>query len=369
MKKYLAQQRTNEENYSVNTTSDSNEQAQIISGPLQVTFDITNRCMMRCKHCFNRSHSLKRDEMSDQRVIETFLEVADMKPQHFCICGGEPLIRRKPAFEGARLLLEAGASVGMVSNGFLFNEDIANECSVIGFSQIQISLDGFRQSHEKLRGLQGAFKKAVKAIELLTSKGVRVTTSFSPTQHNIKDFEKYIDFVRSLGVAEVKVQPLMLMGESFFNNDIFPTDDQYHKMVRFIRRYQQKIILSSEPQNFQIIWGDPVDHIIRFSRYLPKPTHLFGIASTGKIMVSPYVPIFVGDINRHRLNQYWEAGLNRIWDMDFLKDRVKHICGIQSLGTALPPIYFKNNAEIDLIDDSPSEIRKKLNAHFELRPT
>jgi MoaA/NifB/PqqE/SkfB family radical SAM enzyme len=364
MKSNLVQGWTDAASFCENMTPDADKQTRIISGPVQITFNITDHCMMKCKHCFNRNLSVRRDEMSDWRVLKTFEEVTAMKPQHFCICGGEPLVRRNVAFKGAQLLIEAGTTVGMVSNGYLLNEGIANECSAIGLNQIQIGLDGFRASHDKLRGLQGAFKRAVKAIELLAAKGIRVTTSFSPTQFNISEFEKYVEFVNSLGVSEVEVQPLILRGESFFNSDLLPSDGQYFKMVRFIRSYQHKLMSSSEDQNCHINWGDPVDHIMRFSKYLIKPTYSFGITATGKIIVSPYVPIVFGDINRHCLNHYWEAGLKKIWDMDYLKDRVKHIYGIQSLGTAMPPVYYKKFAETDLIDDSFAQIKKKLNAHF-----
>jgi len=169
----------------------------------------------------------------------------------------------------------------------------------------------------------------------------------------------------------------MLMGEAFFNADIFPTEDQYHELVRYIKKHNFdhlcrprfnltdiNEIQTSSLDDFSITWGDPVDHIIRFSEHLTKPTFTFQIYSTGKIGVTPYFPITVGDINKHGLKDYWKAGLNRIWEADFIQESAKRIRSIQTLGNALPPLYFSTNVDIDLIDDSPEDIKNKTKKLF-----
>jgi MoaA/NifB/PqqE/SkfB family radical SAM enzyme len=355
------------------------EQAEIVTGPIQIGFDVTNCCMMRCLHCFNRSKSLKRNEMDDRQALHAFDEIIRIKPHQMCICGGEPLMRLETVMEGARNVKNAGIFLGMVSNGFLFDQQVAEKCGEIGFDQLQISLDGFRDSHERLRGTKGAFDRAVDAIRFLSAVGLKVVTSFTPTRFNIEEFEPYSDFVRSIGVREIRIQPLMLMGEAFFNTDIFPTDDQYRKLVRMIKQLnfdnfcQPKNDLiktnqmrSSESDDFHIMWGDPVDHIIRFSGHISKPTFTFQIYSTGKIGVSPYFPITVGDINHYGLKDYWEAGLNKIWETELIQESARRIRGIETLGNALPPVYFSDGIDIDIIDDSPEEIKEKTKAFLGL---
>jgi len=355
------------------------EQAEIVTGPMQVGLDVTNRCMMRCLHCFNRSKSLKRDEMDDRQVLHAFDEIIRIKPQQMCICGGEPLMRLETVMKGARKVKKAGIQLGMVSNGYLFNRQVAEKCKEIGFDQIQISLDGFRDSHERLRGTKGAFDRAVSAIKFLSATGVKVLTSFTPTNFNIGEFEHYSDFARSIGVCEIRIQPLMLMGEAFFNTDVFPTESQYQELVRMIKQInfnnicqpkndlvEINQIRSSKSDNFHIMWGDPVDHIIRFSGHMSKPTFSFQIYSTGKIGVSPYFPVTVGDINRHGLKEYWEAGLNKIWETELIQECAIRIRGIETLGNALPPVYFSDGINIDIIDDSPAEIRQKTKAFLGL---
>lgn len=345
------------------------EQTKVITGPLQIGYDITNRCVMRCQHCFNRSSTLKRDEMSDEQVRQTISQIIELKPQQVCICGGEPLVREKLVVECGSRLRDSGISLGMVTNGFLLNKTVAQKIKKADFQQVQVSLDGFRRNHDKLRGVDGAFDRAVAAIKILCDVGIKPVTSFSPTQYNILDFPEYVEFAKSIGVKEVRVQPLMPIGEAQFSAEIFPTDDQYYELCRFIKKYNylhSKIpnnqiidindVPLTESKDFSLFWGDPVDHIIRFSTLSTKLSYSFHIYSTGKIAVSPYLPITFGDINRHSLREYWNAGLNSFWELRLVQAIAKQIRSIHHMGNVLPLIYLSDDIEIDIIENSEKEM-------------
>lgn len=56
--------------------------------------DVTNKCTLRCLHCFNSSGGLKNqrmDEMSDEELERMAYDVIDCRPVSICMCGGEPL--------------------------------------------------------------------------------------------------------------------------------------------------------------------------------------------------------------------------------------------------------------------------------------
>ncbi|MBE0461723.1 MAG: 4Fe-4S cluster-binding domain-containing protein [Candidatus Aminicenantes bacterium] len=53
----------------------------VLKGPLQIVFNITNRCNLRCLHCFNRSEEkLKEKELTEKEVLELIEEISDIKP-------------------------------------------------------------------------------------------------------------------------------------------------------------------------------------------------------------------------------------------------------------------------------------------------
>ena len=56
--------------------------AKVLSAPLQVQFDITNKCNFRCLHCYNESGSniFCSDELSDEQIEVLFDDLKAMKP-------------------------------------------------------------------------------------------------------------------------------------------------------------------------------------------------------------------------------------------------------------------------------------------------
>lgn len=69
----------------------------VLCSPLQVQFDITNKCNFRCLHCYNKSgeNEACHDELTDSDVIALFADFAKMRPFNICFCGGEPLLRKE----------------------------------------------------------------------------------------------------------------------------------------------------------------------------------------------------------------------------------------------------------------------------------
>lgn len=64
------------------------DKSDILSGPLHIAIDITNKCNAKCLHCFNRSgNGLLRNEISDREMLEIFKEIAVIKPFSTCFCG------------------------------------------------------------------------------------------------------------------------------------------------------------------------------------------------------------------------------------------------------------------------------------------
>lgn len=117
-----------------------------LAGPHQITFDITNKCNLRCLHCYNSSgeNLQSQNELSDLEVLNFIDEFADVKLLNFCFCGGEPLLRKSLVLESIDKLKKYNCqNIAMVSNGFFLDEYTLDELISKGLTKIQISLDGF----------------------------------------------------------------------------------------------------------------------------------------------------------------------------------------------------------------------------------
>ena len=140
----------------------------LIVGPHQISFDITNKCNLRCLHCYNSSgeNLASQNELTDQEVLDFIDEFKSIKLLNFCFCGGEPLLRKELIVEAAKRLRTYGCeNVAMVSNGILMTDEVIEELINAGVTRIQISLDGIKaESHDRIRNKKGVYEKALRWV-------------------------------------------------------------------------------------------------------------------------------------------------------------------------------------------------------------
>ena len=90
----------------------------------------------------------------------------------------------------------------------------------------------------------------------------------------------------------------MLMGRGAALKNFELSDEEYHKLSRKIKQYSnQKMIVE---------WGDPLQHIQNIvTTHLHNSYVDLGISAYGDIMVSPYIPIKIGNIRNRKLQEYY----------------------------------------------------------------
>ena len=324
---------------------------EVLSAPLAMSIEITNKCMLKCLHCYNRSgDDLQRDELSDDELLNLTKYISKKNLFSFCFCGGEPLIKYDLVLKMCAILKESQVSLNMVSNGWLIDKEKVIKLKKAGMGHIQISIDGKDSfTHDYMRGVPGAYDKAINALNILEECGIRFSVAFCPTDFNINGFPELvgkIDKFRNL--LKIRVQPLMNLGRGSLN-DIEPSEEQYRKLVKYIKNYN--LIKGARI----IEWGDPVDHLIRWNNLEFNQICYSDIKSDGTLLVSSYLPIAVGNLRRHSYEEYWEAGLGKSWKIPVVKELVANIDSISSLGysnSKIPKMFFENNIEFDLIDDN-----------------
>ena len=341
--------------------------SDLLRGPTQISFDITNECNLNCKHCFNRSGENEKikKELSDEEKLDFIKQIKDLKPFNFCFCGGEPLIKFNLICEGAKILSENDINVSMVSNGWFLTKDKINKLKSSGVNRLQISLDGEKESHEYLRGKEGSFQRAIKAIEHGVDAGLDTSVAFCPTAFNFNEIEDVFNIVKEIGVNEFRIQPLMLLGRGKNNYNIEANKKQYIALLKDIEKLKKKYHIKSLDNGFdnvsgsdiKIQWGDPIDHLIRQRTSLKSFWTVVGVQADGSIAPSPYLPITVGNIRNHSFKDYWENGLSKIWEFKVLRDIAGKINCVKDMGNFsndnenIPQVWFEENLELDLIDD------------------
>jgi radical SAM protein with 4Fe4S-binding SPASM domain len=150
---------------------------------------LTDRCTLRCGHCF-----IGRQTGTDLPLAD-LLRVADefalLQGLRFIVSGGEPLMHRHFWRLNERLPRYPFRSI-LLTNGTLIDREAAR---ALRFDEVQVSLDGPPDAHDRLRGT-GSFRRAIGALRHLADAGVTLSVATVVFSGNIDRFEELEEILR-----------------------------------------------------------------------------------------------------------------------------------------------------------------------------
>jgi radical SAM protein with 4Fe4S-binding SPASM domain len=200
--------------------------------------------------------------------------------------GGEPTLREdiKEIYRIITLCCPRLKSIISSTNGLkpkLVQRRIGEILSVVNPKTVRtiftVSIDGLKESHEKIRGIQGGFDRAIQSLQVLKEYqlkhpiDVQIITVIQP--QNIKDLEKMEDLAKHYDVGII-FQPLMI--DTFYANTAtdprlqFSGDqtEQYRDFIR-TRFVKAKDTKSLYWQNFlEMMSGGKRDVPCAYDRYV-----------------------------------------------------------------------------------------------------
>jgi MoaA/NifB/PqqE/SkfB family radical SAM enzyme len=246
--------------------------------PLFASYNVTSRCNMRCVFC--EWWKTDTPELSTKKAMAAIDAVCSLGVPFFDLSGGEPLLRKDLAAL-ARRAASHGCLVSMNTNGTLLDESRVSEVAD-AFDLVVVSLDGPKEVHDRIRGVAGTYDKAVEAIKLLKTRGVRVGVNSVVTPWNITILPQFIEELRSQ-TDFVQVQPVHPYPPPIENT---PSEKAVSLLIDYLLRLKR-----SDPG----FLGVPTEFIKGFSAFFkgeaPKICHAgelyVGINPSGKLLACP----------------------------------------------------------------------------------
>ena len=181
-------------------------------------WECTLRCNASCLHCGSDCHV---SSAHPDMPVEDFLKVIDEITPHvdphkvmITFTGGEAVVRKDIEACG-RELNKREYPWGIVSNGLLLNRTRLDSLLAAGMHSITISLDGFEEAHNWLRGNRRSFEGAVNAIAMLAEeKEIVWDVVTCVNQKNFKDLMLFKDFLIELGVKNWRIFTIFPVGRA-----------------------------------------------------------------------------------------------------------------------------------------------------------
>lgn len=162
---------------------------------------LTNRCNLRCKHCFVESDMTKDDYLTYERIIKVVNDAVDLGINRIDFTGGEVLT--KPYFlDVLRYLDTQPVSYNFFSNLTLANDNVIEELAKLkGLTSIITSIDYLEpKKHNKFRGGEMAFERTLHAITRLNQKNVKVIVNTMVMDDNRDSLGDLVEFFINQGV-------------------------------------------------------------------------------------------------------------------------------------------------------------------------
>jgi radical SAM protein with 4Fe4S-binding SPASM domain len=133
--------------------------------PNYVQWVCTYRCNYRCGRCGTAADFARPGELKTDEIMEVIDSLGELGCKLFSVTGGEPIMREDlwDVFKHAH---DVGIPhVGFVTNGYGVSK-FKKEIERAELSSILVSIDGYREHHDVVRGVKGAYVKCVEALEI-----------------------------------------------------------------------------------------------------------------------------------------------------------------------------------------------------------
>ncbi len=186
-----------------------------IRPPFMVSYSITRKCNLRCKHCYSDSvEEAAPDELSTEEAFRLIDDLSGWGIGLLIIDGGEPLCR-EDLLDIVKYASSKGIRTTIGSNGTLIDEAMAKKMLDAGVMSVAISVDAAdAQTHDTFRGIDGAFKQTFRGIEACRSTGLPFQFNMVIRKDTLPQFEDMLRLAVDSGANAAEVFDLVAAGRA-----------------------------------------------------------------------------------------------------------------------------------------------------------
>ncbi|MFH1646538.1 MAG: mycofactocin radical SAM maturase [Chloroflexota bacterium] len=171
-----------------------------LSAPVNLTWEITHRCNLKCVHCLSASSRESPGELGFDECKAIVDQLAELKVFEINFGGGEPLL--KDFFLPLLRYIHEKEIVTCVStNGTALTDEAVDCFAGSPLMNIQVSLDGATpEVNDRIRG-EGTFHRIIRGIERLAGKNIPLSINTVVTSLNFTQLSELKELAASYGAG------------------------------------------------------------------------------------------------------------------------------------------------------------------------
>ena len=209
-------------------------------GPSHAQIGITDACPQNCVYCYNRVR--EGTAMDTETILRLIRELKSMGVFWIGLTGGEPLLNR----DVVRIVEEIGddCSAKLFTTGSNLTERLAADLKQAGLYYVSVSLDHMDEAnHDRIRGQRGAFRTALRALEIFRRLGgmhVSVSSVLSGEMLRTGRVEELLGFLRRLEVDEAWLSEAKPSTHALWKKESVITESERQDLIRLQDRWNRR---------------------------------------------------------------------------------------------------------------------------------
>ncbi len=267
-----------------------------------IEFAITFKCNFTCTHCLcariDETETRKELEPEDYRRLVN--EAMKYGATTFGLEGGEPLVKKD--WEAIVKSFKPHYNHVIIStNGYLFDEGMAQKCARLGVDTVNFSLDsGIPELHDLFRRRKGSHEKVLKAIALCKKYKIKPLINTVVHKGNLytDGFLKLLEFAENEGVM-VNILFAKGVGE-FKDKNSMLVDDDFRAYGEITRPYAYVHIHHQGPLNYN--YG---------SSGCPGTKEMFNMTPYGDVINCANMHVYLGNVREESLAAIREKAIQQ----------------------------------------------------------
>ena len=290
------------------------ELAQMLAGMRfsNVDIDFTQKCNLRCKHCYAEAGPEAPDELTTAELKDLVDQLAAMKTLSVTVGSGGEGMLRPDLLEVLAYVRARGMLAFLVTNGLLLTPEVAQRLKDLRVV-VSVSLDGATpESHNALRGHPQAFDGALGAIRLLRRTGAVTAMNLTLNKLNYHEMPRFLELVRSLGVKYVSINRMIPVGRGVQNTHLLLNGAEFKQAVHDLREgIGPDVVMSSQDPILDRMFKTTTRAAgeaktgVQMTYACTAGISSFAIKANGDVVPCRMIPVPVGNVRDGPLEQLW----------------------------------------------------------------
>lgn len=274
-----------------------------------VSWMTTNRCNLRCAHCYQDAEEATDAELTTEEGMRLIDQIAEAGFKVMIFSGGEPLMR-PDIYDLVAHAASKGLRPVFGTNGTLITPEVARRLKEAGACAMGISVDSLDPAkHDRFRGLENAFELTCAGIEACKEAALPFQLHTTVVDWNRDEVCAITDFAVERGAMAHYIFFLIPVGRGKFIKETALEVEENERLLQDIMRKSAGVPIDVKPTcapQFTRV-AKQLDVPTRFDRGCLAGLTYCVIGSEGIVRPCAYMTEEAGNVRKQSFADIWRT--------------------------------------------------------------